>query len=121
MLKIILRSMLFVSLIFSLNKANELVYNKQDTFKKLSIVYDLKTKQPITGSIIIRYVTGEIWRTIPYVKGKEHGVERWYFKPHTLRYEITYKEGKQDGLTSEYNKKGELIAQSMYKNDEEVK
>jgi hypothetical protein len=120
--KIFLQKIILLIIIISIaTSANEAIYDKRDTTRKSSIVYDKKTNKPITGTIIIHFENGDIWRSISYAGGKENGIEKWYFKNNILRYEITNKNGKWNGITKEYDKNGSLVSQTMYKDDEEIK
>lgn len=52
---------------------------------------------------------------------KSDGIHKANYKTGELQYESMYKNGKLNGVTLEYNKKGEAVNKYIFKDDELIK
>ena len=59
---------------------------------------------------------GNLKYEIPYKNGKEEGVEKQYYENGNLWGEIPYKNGEQDGVAKSYHENGNLMVEHHLKN-----
>jgi antitoxin component YwqK of YwqJK toxin-antitoxin module len=57
-----------------------------------------------------------LYSEIPYVKGKENGIAKWYYPSGKLQSEGPCMNGEEDGIGRMYYESGELKAVYPYKN-----
>ncbi len=94
---------------------NELVgYSFRDEEGKLiNAAAKRKQDEPVTGY----YPNGNKRSELTYKNGKTDGIVKYYYPTGSLRRTVTYKEGKQDGLTVDYYRSGSVSARAAYKED----
>lgn len=63
------------------------------------------------------YSDGSLRYEIPYVNGVENGVRKWYRKDGSLWYETHYVNGKKHGVEIEYDIEGNIEAETIYDNN----
>jgi antitoxin component YwqK of YwqJK toxin-antitoxin module len=51
---------------------------------------------------------------VPYVNGKEHGIEKGYYKSGALASEIPYEKGRSHGIEKSYKENGSFISAYVF-------
>lgn len=54
---------------------------------------------------------------MPFINGKEDGIEKWYYSNGILFQEIPYINGEINGIAKEYSENGKLESETTYKNN----
>ena len=66
------------------------------------------------GIVKYYYEAGGLSEETPYVNGKKHGTARWYYKSRALGHETPYVNGRKHGIRKEYHESGALAAVRMH-------
>jgi len=91
------------------------IYRLKDTYSVRKILYDKKTKSPVTGTFQSLYRSGEIFSECSYLKGQPVGIEKKYYPTGKLMAEYFYEHGKKNGVAKKYYHSGELSGEVPYK------
>jgi antitoxin component YwqK of YwqJK toxin-antitoxin module len=62
------------------------------------------------------FPSGPIWQESPYVNGKEHGITKEYNESGALNLEVPFIDGKEHGIERAYYKTGALHMEIPYTN-----
>lgn len=104
-----------------------------------NIIYNRKTKSPVSGVVVISmpgepiveldvrngkkyaekhyYDTGELFMYTPFKDGKKDGIAIEYYKDGVIAVKINYENGLKNGKREDYNEDRTLWAEVEYKND----
>ncbi len=96
---------LLITLSFLFAQTN---FDSKDVKQINEKLYDVHSKQPITGTIISKYKNGSTKETISVVNGIPNGISIGYYPTGIKRFEAFYKNGKFHGLSKIYYKNGNL-------------
>ena len=89
--------------------------SKEKLLERNGIFYAVNEEKPYTGKAIEYYLSGQKKLEITYKNGKQDGVETFWTKNGHKRSEHTYKDGKRDGDWIEWYANGQKVSKSTYK------
>ncbi len=96
------------------NKIEGKVVNR--LIERKGIFYELGQAQPFSGTLISRFLQGQIQSESHYVDGLTEGLCTNWRESGSKDNEGLYKQGKKEGLWTWWNAKGQQIIEKYYKN-----
>lgn len=97
MKKLIIFLSLLVGFTISVNASENKTYSEQDVhYDKTSFLMFDKNNSPVSGVIKVFFDDQKIHKEIPYVSGKKHGVETWYWPNGNKRFSIHWVKSNDD-------------------------
>lgn len=103
-------------------KCSEIDYRRDAFGEKLknSPVYNLKTKDPFTGTCEELHGDGSRKQIRQYLDGKLNGFIASWDEAGTMRQKLEYKNNIQDGEQLVWNEEGVLIKKIIYEDDKTI-
>jgi len=93
-------------------------YFRDDVFSKDNIIYDIKTRKPITGKFVTHIDASKTSVLESKFKdGKAHGETLEYYPSGKLRTKFLYEDGKKNGETIAYYENGNVEVRATFKDD----
>ena len=80
----------------------------------------LEDGKMITYKDFVWYENGQKWEEITYKDGKKDGLETWWYIDGKKCFEGTWKDGKLDGLVTGWYENGQKSGEWNYKDGEEI-
>ena len=77
-------------------------------------------KEPLNGSVVTWHGNGQLKSEVTYKEGKQDGLTTVWYENGQKKTEGTMKEGNRDGQWEKWDEQGNIIKQITYKNGEEV-
>ena len=90
------------------------VEHREKSGKQLAYFSNQDT--PFTGKAVIFYANGQKRKELTYKDGKRDGLTSWWFKNGQKHLERNYKDGKREGLTIHWYENGQMEMESNYNN-----
>jgi antitoxin component YwqK of YwqJK toxin-antitoxin module len=107
-----LTPILILSLLFILVGCSTDIESLQE---RNNLYYKVNSDKPFSGSILTKYESGQK-KTKGYLKeGKWEGLYTEWYKNGQMRYEGTYKNGKEDGLCTGWYENGKKKSKGTFK------
>ena len=110
----LITSLLFLSLGFSQKE-----YNYNDIIEMNNGLWTEKfSDEPITGKVY--HSTGKIYGETTFKDGKKDGLWTQWDENGQKRFEVTYKDGKNDGLWTQWYENGQKKYEGTYKDGNQI-
>ena len=77
-------------------------------------------KEPLNGSVGTWYSKGQLKSEVTYKEGKQDGLTTVWYENGQKKTEGTMKEGNRDGQWEKWDEQGNITKQGTYKDGEEV-
>jgi antitoxin component YwqK of YwqJK toxin-antitoxin module len=112
------RLLLILLLLIPLNIACSSPVSHSETYKRGNRVYRVKTEKPFTGVVVGKdrknYQHRRLRFEKTYVDGLQDGVTRYWYKNGQLESVIPYEKGKIDGIVVRYYQNGNRRSKIHY-------
>jgi antitoxin component YwqK of YwqJK toxin-antitoxin module len=117
MKKLIIFLSLLVGFTISVNASENKTYSEQDVhYDKTSFLMFDKNNSPVSGVIKVFFDDQKIHKEIPYVSGKKHGVETWYWPNGNKRFSVHWENAVRNGSLEEFRQDGTQRLMHTYAN-----
>lgn len=88
--------------------SKSILHTPQNTYKEKGILYDSKTKKPISGIFRVTYPTGGIQEEYEFINGRPHGISQFFNEKGHLTQQNLFNNGVKIGYRL-MNEKGVVI------------
>ena len=79
------------------------------------LIYEGDSETPFTGFVVYKYENGQKLEEVTYKDGKYEGLRTQWHENGKKASEVTFKDGKFEGLCTEWHENGQKYAESTYK------
>ena len=82
---------------------------------KGGLTYEVNSETPFTGVVVAKHENGQKRLEVTYKDGKLEGLSLWWHENGQKKSEATYKDGKLEGLVTEWYENGQKETEATYK------
>ena len=93
---------------------HELSYDNVKLMLKGLVAYEVKSNKPYSGDAVEFWPNGQKKEEATYKDGKLDGLETQWYESGQKVYEVTYKDGEEDGLEVWWHENGHKNIESKY-------
>ena len=79
------------------------------------LIYEVNSETPFTGVVVAKHENGQKRLEVTYKDGKLEGLSLWWHENGQKKSEATYKDGKLEGLVTEWYENGQKETEATYK------
>ncbi len=79
------------------------------------LIYEVNNEKPFSGKVIKRYKNGQKKKELSYKDGKKEGITTDWYENGQKKAVYSYKDGKKDGHASVWYEKGQKKGEAHYK------
>ena len=116
----ILMLIVFLSTVFLFCSHSENEIAEDKIQMRNGVFYAINEKKPYTGKAVSIYDNGQKMSERTFKDGKEDGVSTYWYKNGRKMSESTFKDGKKNGLCTEWYKEGKKMSEFLYKDDKMI-
>ena len=99
---------------------HELSYDNVKLILRDWVAYEVKSNKPYSGNAVELWPHGQKKKEATYKDGKLEGLETQWYESGQKEHELNYKDGEEDGVVTYWHENGQKQLEVKYKHGEEL-